>query len=124
MRKRVLVGVLAIVLLAGLMACGGNKTIDWSTLNPANISSKDLSLMFLTAYNSEFATYISDVSKPNLTDADKARLRDKKQIMRTVWPLIDIYDTAVGQGKPIDPVAQQQIISLLAKLTAKAIAGK
>lgn len=81
-------------------------------------------------YNSQYADYQSmtgntwnDATKkwdktsfPALSDDQKKALRNRKDMLTTVYPLIKAYDSMLGSGAVPDRQAEQKIIDLLNSL--------
>jgi hypothetical protein len=115
-------------LLAGIQSgCALTKT---ATKAFAEMTLAERSTWMMDLYYSQYSDYMitlgyeknPDTSKwekkthPVLTEEKLEILKNKKQILTEVWPLIKIYDAAVVVGKTPDVQTEQEIIQLLEDL--------
>ena len=115
MRKKLIPLFLSVILLASLMGCAGVPTIP----DPTKMTPKQFSAYAMATYNTQYEDYKLEVAKPNLTEEQKKILRQKKVILTTAYPLIQTFDLAVVEGKPIDLALQTRILDLISQLVTK-----
>jgi hypothetical protein len=110
MKRKVCVPLAILLLLC--FACTANMAMKpWSEQ-----THKDRLVWMLGIYNAQDRDYRSMVAIPNLTEAQKAVLKNKKAIMVKVYPLIDAYRITVSQGGTPDQATEQTILNLLNQL--------
>lgn len=130
MRKRskfcnLLVVLLLMALSAMIVSCIEKGPIT----DPTKMTPKQRVTFMYSAYNSQFSGYMvstgyamdesgewKKVSDPVLSEDKKKALRIKKQVLKEVYPLIKLYNTAVITKSPTDPEVEAQIYTLLDRL--------
>ena len=80
---------------------------------------KEKAVWMMGIYNRQFDDYEAMVARPDLTDAQKDILRQKKKVLVEVKPLIAAYDGYVQQGAAPSPQLEAQITDLLNQLETK-----
>jgi heptaprenylglyceryl phosphate synthase len=107
--KKLIVFCLAVLLV-------GSCTFD--NLKPFDeMSAKEKAAFFMSVYNSSDMNYRAMASQPDLTEVQKEILRQKKQIMIQVYPLIQSYNTYVDSGVVPSVELEQNILTNIDKLT-------
>lgn len=84
----------------------------------ATISTKGKALMILSTYNAQTASAVEMSNRPNLTEAQKVIVRDKKKIILQLDPMVKMYGTLVKSGGVPTTTAEQDIYNLIDKLAA------
>ena len=80
---------------------------------------KEKAVWMMGIYNRQFDDYQAMVARPDLTEAQKEVLRQKKKILVEAKPLITAYDGYVQQGATPSPQLEVQITDLLNQLETK-----
>jgi hypothetical protein len=80
---------------------------------------KEKAVWMMGIYNRQFDDYQVMVARPDLTDAQKEILRQKKKVLVEVKPLIAAYDGCIQQGTAPSPQLETQITDLLNQLQTK-----
>jgi len=80
---------------------------------------KEKAVWMMGIYNRQFDDYQSMVGRPDLTDAQKQILGQKKKTLVEAKPLIAAYDGYVQQGSVPSPELEAQITDLLNQLQTK-----
>lgn len=110
MRKRFLIAVFVLVLLAGCFAA----------VKPEGVTDSEWNLMqFQSVYNAQFKDAMAMAKNPAITPAQEDIVRKKVAVLQQVKPLIDIYAAATNSGRPVDPKQEQTIYDLLTSLGGK-----
>ena len=78
---------------------------------------KEKATWMLSVYNSQAKDYKRMVQRPDLTNDQKAMLRNKKDIAKKLWPLINTYRTYVNSGAVPTREVEDQIVGLINDLT-------
>jgi hypothetical protein len=102
--------VLALLLCFGLVTnCTYNaplKTVD-------QMEPQQKAAFFMSVYNKEFENYKAQVARPDLTEGQRAVLREKKAVLAEVYPLIETYSDYVAAGVLPGKATEEAIIGLL-----------
>lgn len=87
----------------------------------AEMTSKEKATWMMGIYRSQDKDFRNQVARPDLTNEQKAILREKKKIMTQAWPLIKTYTSYVDSGAVPTREVEDQIIKLINDLTAMAL---
>lgn len=109
-RKVSTLAILAAFMAAFFMACG---TIPKPV---SEMSTKEKAVFFMKVYSDQAENYKTLAASPDLTEAQRSVLRDKKKIMEEVYPLISLYSDYVDAGAVPDAGVEKQIIGYLDRL--------
>lgn len=104
MKRQYIAAIVAILMLL-CIGCALNST----ALKPQ----QELLTRFETFYLSQTNDYNVQVAQPNLTEAQKAVLRQKREVLVKAQPLITTYGAIVMQGGTPTVAQEQAIIALL-----------
>lgn len=104
MKRQYTVAIVAILMLL-CIGCALNST----ALKPQ----QELLTRFETFYMGAYNDYQTQVAMPNLTEAQKTVLRQKREILVKAQPLITAYGQIVMQGGTPSVAQEQAIIALL-----------
>jgi uncharacterized lipoprotein YajG len=104
-RDRVLIVLLAVVLLAG---CATTATL----------SPKAKATMILATYNAQTAHTVEMSNRTDLTEAQKEIVRQKREIILKLDPMVKTFGTVVGVGGMPPAEMEQEIYKLIDKLVA------
>jgi disulfide oxidoreductase YuzD len=85
----------------------------------APATAKEKAVWMMGIYNRQFDDYQVMVARPDLTDAQKEILRQKKKVLVELKPLIAAYDGYVQQDAAPSPQLEAQITDLLNQLQTK-----
>lgn len=83
----------------------------------SEMTPKEKATWMMSVYNSQAEDYKRMVQRPDLTNEQKAILRNKKVIAEKVWPLINTYRTYVNSGAVPTREVEGEIIKLINDLT-------
>src|SRR3972149_4208917 len=99
MNRRIKSLVSLILILYFLVGCAtlGINIKPYSEMTP-----KEKMIVLFSLYNKQYEDYKLQASRTNITEPEKQVLRDRKQIMIRVYPLIQALDIAVVEGRPFD----------------------
>lgn len=113
MKRKTRVAACCLLLTALLLAaCTANMTMKpWSEQ-----THKDRLTWMMGVYNAQDRDYRAMAAMPNLTQAQKTVLQNKKKIMTQAYPLIDAYRLTVEGGGTPDQNTEQMILNLLNQL--------
>lgn len=114
MKRKVFIGLLAVVLMAALMSCAFLKAKPYNEM-----TSQEKVLYALKTYNAQYADYLNMVAQPGLTAYQKVALKSKKQALSELWPLINQAKLALDEGKSIELTLLSKIGDLVNRLLAK-----
>lgn len=78
---------------------------------------KEKATWMMSVYSSQAKDYKRMVKVPNLTNEQKAILRNKKVVAQKLWPLINSYRTYVNAGAVPTQEVEAEIIGLINDLT-------
>lgn len=92
-----------------LLACAALMPIEQMT-------PKQRAAYFMGIYNRQYEDYKVKAAMPDLTEGQKEILREKKKILKEVYPMIQAYDMIASKGESIDLNNEEQIISMLTML--------
>jgi hypothetical protein len=81
-----------------------------------DMTPKEKMAFIYTSYNKQYEDYKVQAARPNLTDVDKNVLRGKKDMLTKVYPIIQMADMGLVEGKPWDAGVEKTIISYLRQL--------
>src|SRR3990170_3586350 len=119
--KLSLVLVLVLFLLVGCAAItnfftGTPKTFDqiWKELTP-----KGKVALAFSIYNKQYQEYKIQAARTNRTETENVILRQKKKLLVDVYPLIQMFDLALVEGKPLDATIEVALIGYLRQLYTK-----
>jgi len=85
---------LALVIVAVfLMGCSTNGIKSLDEMTP-----QEKGTWMLSLYNDQYDDYLRQVSRVDLSDGEKDILREKKNILLEVYPLIELYTEYVDSG--------------------------
>jgi len=107
MNRRNTAAIVAILILI-CIGCALNST----ALKPQ----QEMLTRFEAFYLSQSNDYMVQVAKPNLTEAQKDVLRQKREILVEAQPLIIVYGEIVMQGGTPSVAQEQAIIALLNRI--------
>ena len=107
MKRQYIAAILAILMLL-CIGCALNST----ALKPQ----QELLTRFETFYMGQYNDYTVQVAQPNLTEAQKTVLREKRKVLVEAQPLITAYGAIVMQGGTATVAQEQAIIALLNKI--------
>jgi hypothetical protein len=117
---------IALLIMIFLCGCSSMNGVSFSQM-----SAKEKATYMLSVYNSQYADYMivtgytldmngnwEKTSFPSLTEEQKAILRNKKEIMIKVYPLIRIYNKQIQSsgGGVVSRDVEQEIMKLLNQL--------
>lgn len=84
----------------------------------ATISPKGKALMVLSTYNAQTTSTVEMSNRPNLTEAQKVVVREKKRVIVQLDPLVKLYGNTVKNGGTPTVSAEQDIFNLIDQLAA------
>jgi hypothetical protein len=106
MRKKVLLLPLVVFLALAVSACA------------PKISVRGKALMVLSTYNAQTASTLEMSHRPNLTEAQKENVRQKKAVIKKLDPLVKTYGLVVDSGGVPSAGTEQDIYNLIDDLVA------
>jgi hypothetical protein len=108
--RKVKIGLMMVVLLA-LVACAsmGSKPFGERTY-------EERALAIMDTYNAVYRDTMSQAMMPNLTDVERVTIRNKKALLKEVYPIITIYSGIVEQGGIPARGDEDKILMLLNQL--------
>jgi len=83
----------------------------------SEMTPKEKVTWMMSVYSAQAEDYKRMVKRPDLTNAQKAILRNKKDVAKKVWPLINTYRTYVNAGAVPTREVEEEIIGLINDLT-------
>lgn len=83
----------------------------------SEMTPKEKVTWMMSVYSAQAEDYKRMVQRPDLTNEQKAMLRNKKDIAKRVWPLINTYRTYVNAGAVPTREVEAEIIGLINDLT-------
>lgn len=83
----------------------------------SEMTPKEKATWMMSVYSAQAEDYKRMVKRPDLTNAQKAILRNKKDVAKKVWPLINTYRTYVNSGAVPTREVEDEIIGLINDLT-------
>lgn len=108
----------ALLIMAVLLAaCATLGTTTAPTLTPIQQAQKTATY-FLHIYNAQYADTMHMALLPNLTDAQKQVVRQKKALLIKAKPLIDTFSAAIKAGSMPSADTEQQINDLINQLAS------
>jgi len=112
MRKKVLL-VISLLLVIGLTACsfGQQGLKQYSDMSP-----KEKASFFMKVYISQFDNYQEQSLRTDLTEPQTEMLEKKRDLLRTMWPLINAYNTLVIANGIPSPQSEQEILMIIDEL--------
>ena len=112
--KFVQITCICLLMLVFLSSCTALGMKSWAERSP-----KEKALAILDAYNAEFQNTLNMALKPNLTDAQKQVVRQKKAVLTQLYPLIQLYLGTVEAGGIPSVKDEQAILNLIDQLGGK-----
>lgn len=82
----------------------------------ATMSTKGKALMVLSTYNAQTASTVEMSNRPNLTEAQKEVVREKKKVIMQLDPMIKLYGNLVKKGGTPSTTTEQDIFNLIDQL--------
>lgn len=110
MRSRKFVPILLVLAIA-LAGCATFGVKPWTERSPQEKSS-----YFMAIYNKQFNDTVRLAATPNITEAQKATIRKKKEILGKLYPAISFYDSIVARGEIPAIADEQAILDLINRL--------
>jgi hypothetical protein len=110
--KKIIVLCLALAFFAG---CAGPAIKPFSEMNP-----KEKAIFFLKIYNGQFDSYQMQSAQPNLTAEQVKMLKAKRDILKAMHPMIQVYDMMVNAGGLPDIATEENILQFIDRLAALA----
>jgi hypothetical protein len=107
MNRKYTAAIVAIMMLI-CIGCALNST----ALKPQ----QELLTRFETFYMGQYNDYTVQVAQPNLSEAQKSVLREKRKVLVEAQPLITAYGSIVMQGGTPTMAQEQAIIALLNRI--------
>lgn len=83
----------------------------------SEMTPKEKATWMMNVYSAQAEDYKSMIKRPDLTNEQKAILRNKKDVAEKVWPLINTYRTYVNSGAVPTREVEGEIIELINDLT-------
>ena len=83
----------------------------------SEMTPKEKVTWMMSVYSAQAEDYKRMVKRPDLTNEQKAMLRNKKDVAKKVWPLINTYRTYVNAGAVPTREVEDEIIGLINDLT-------
>lgn len=83
----------------------------------SEMTPKEKATWMMSVYSAQAEDYKRMVKRSDLTNAQKAILRNKKDVAKRVWPLINTYRTYVNAGAVPTREVEDEIIGLINDLT-------
>jgi uncharacterized lipoprotein YajG len=114
MRNRKTLQILLLLVLAVFLAgCAtvGITAKPWSQMTP-----KEKSVQFIQTYNTQYENTMFMASNPNITDAQRVIVRQKKAILAKAWPLLKLYDAVAAGGGVPSASDEASILNLIDQL--------
>ena len=104
--------IVALVLVAAfVVGCASIGVKPWGDRSPQEKAS-----YFMAIYNKQFNDTVRLAQTPNITEAQKAVIRKKKEILGKLYPAISFYDSVVARGEVPAIVDEQAILDLINRL--------
>lgn len=113
MRKRMVLGVLMCLLL---LACAASQQ-NVQQATPLQTAEK-VALGFIQILNDQETQTASLSNQPNLTDAQKQIVRQKKALLVQIWPKVKAFYALIEAGTVPTADVQTEITNLLNQLVA------
>jgi hypothetical protein len=79
-------GVALVLLLASLYGCASMGGKSWAQMSP-----KERATQIMSIYNDQYELYLREAKIPELTEAKKEVLREKKKLLTELYPYIGMY---------------------------------
>lgn len=117
-QRRCLAIACMVVLGIVLLAC---QAMEEMARDVADMTPKQRAAWMMSTYNDQYDDYLVKVAMPNLSNEEKRILRAKKETLTTVYPLMQAYDMLQASGKPPTEESMDEIMDLIADLTALVI---
>lgn len=83
----------------------------------SEMTPKEKATWMMSVYSAQAEDYKRMVKRPDLTNDQKAILRNKKAVAKKLWPLINSYRTYVNAGAVPTQEVEGEIIGLINDLT-------
>lgn len=83
----------------------------------SEMTPKEKAIWMMSVYSAQAEDYKRMVKRPDLTNDQKAILRNKKDVAKKLWPLINTYRTYVNAGAVPTQEVEAEIIDLINDLT-------
>jgi hypothetical protein len=107
--------VVLLVIPAVFIGCPGAGGRSFAEQSP-----KERATWMLGVYNAEYRDYMNVVARPDLSEEQKDLLKQKKQILTDLYPLIGLYSETVMTGAVVpDRGLEDQILALINQLLIK-----
>lgn len=110
--------VVLLILVFGL-GCATLGVKPWGERTP-----KEKALVFLQAFNAQFADTMAMAKNPSLTETQKEIVRVKKIALKEIKPLIEAYDAIVVAGGVPSMELEQKILDYINRLVMLTEGGK
>lgn len=78
-----------------------------------DMSQKERALYFVKTYNMQYEDTLAQAKRTDLTEAQKTVIRNKKEVLTHVWPMVKIYVDLVDKGGIPAPEDEAAIMSML-----------
>ncbi len=109
-----------VVVLAVVVFCAGcplhQKPIPWGQLTVEQKAS-----YMMSVYNSQYDDYTFKAALPDLTEAEKKILREKKKVLTYVYPLLESYIVLSVETQSPSGDTEQKIFEALGRLVDLAV---
>ena len=115
-RKSFVCFLLILFVLVGCAPFGSERPIPVEKMTPTQKAT-----WFMTIYNSQFEIHKAEAAQPNLSEAKRKYLNDKKALLTEVWPLIKLYNSYVETGAITSVETEDQIIMLINRILMKTL---
>jgi hypothetical protein len=106
------VSVLSVLLCLAFLSCTANvPLVPVDEMPPEQKSG-----FFMSLYNREYKDYLSAAARTGLTEEQKTVLREKKDLLSRVYPMIETYSDYVAAGAMPDKATEEAIMQLLNRI--------
>ena len=113
----VMIGMLCFAFALTLVSCIPPQGAGDGMKSLSEMTPKEKATWMMGIYNSQAKDYKEMIKRPNLTNDQKQVLRNKKEVAKKIWPLLNTYRTYVNSGAVPTRQTEDQIIGLINELT-------
>lgn len=97
-----------IALLQGCAAMGGKS---YKEMTP-----QERATQIMSVYNNQYELYLREAKIPDMTEEKKEVLREKKKLMKELYPYIGVYAEYADQGQFAPADVEMAVMSIMDKL--------
>lgn len=100
-----------VYLLVGLYGCASMGAKSYADMGP-----KERATYVMSIYNDQYDLYLREAKIPDMTEEKKEVLRQKKTLMKELYPYVGLYSEYADQGEFAPADVEMALMAIMDKL--------